>query len=289
MSRGDQADYKHLSSENPFWFVSEEVLVELLRDEIYLTDELLEKHPDIPQLFDLPNASVEQRATCFALLAHRNIMSEIYDKFVGLHQQPPSLGEAEQEVLRRTADLFDSDAPTWVLEIREVAERLPSRIFAALPQPLLRGGFNAPDPKEAEDINSAANKMNNLELIQALNRKVFDQQLQRLQGRWSAGTPVSQTQHSPAAKRNRLSGTEGLVRKADLSKYSHYMDKLTEKQRLAFALKYEYGLTLTEIASRMGKDRKTADEHIKAAEKKVEQARSNAKAKVRRARFTSEF
>jgi hypothetical protein len=42
-------------------------------------------------------------------------------------------------------------------------------------------------------------------------------------------------------------GTEGLVRKADLSQYMH---NLTERQQLAFSLKYEYELGLEEIASR---------------------------------------
>ena len=54
---------------------------------------------------------------------------------------------------------------------------------------------------------------------------------------------------------HRLKGIEGLVRKADLSQYMH---NLTEKQQLAFSLKYEYQLGLGEIASRMGIDRKTA-------------------------------
>ena len=82
-----------------------------------------------------------------------------------------------------------------------------------------------------------------------------------------------------------LKGIEGLVRKADLSQY---MDNLTEKQRLAFSLKYEYELGLAEIASRMGLDRKTAYEHIEAARRKIDQARSNEKSKAHRAKNTRE-
>jgi DNA-binding CsgD family transcriptional regulator len=82
-----------------------------------------------------------------------------------------------------------------------------------------------------------------------------------------------------------LKGTEGLVRKAALSQYTH---NLTEKQRLAFSLKYEYELGLAEIASRMGLDRKTAYEHIEAANRKISQERSNEKGKTRRAKNTDQ-
>lgn len=76
-----------------------------------------------------------------------------------------------------------------------------------------------------------------------------------------------------------LKGVDGLVRKADLSQY---MDNLTEKQQLAFSLKFEYELGLAEIASRMGLDRKTAYEHIEAAKRKIDQARCNEKSKAHR-------
>ena len=80
--------------------------------------------------------------------------------------------------------------------------------------------------------------------------------------------------------KSRLKGIEGLgPKKSDLSRYMH---NLTEKQQLALSLKYEYGLRLGEIASRMEVDRKTAYEHFKAAERKIQQARSNEKRKARR-------
>jgi hypothetical protein len=82
-----------------------------------------------------------------------------------------------------------------------------------------------------------------------------------------------------------LKGAEGLVGKSDLSQYVH---NLTEKQQLAFSLKYEYELGLAEIASRMGLDRKTAYEHIKAAESRIEQTRSSDKRKTQRAKNTDQ-
>jgi len=81
-------------------------------------------------------------------------------------------------------------------------------------------------------------------------------------------------------------GIEGLgPKKTDLSRYMH---GLTEKQHLAFSLKYEYQLGLAEISSRMGLDRKTAYEHIEAAKRKIDQARSNEKSKARRATSEAE-
>ena len=83
-----------------------------------------------------------------------------------------------------------------------------------------------------------------------------------------------------------LKGTEGLGNKTDFSQYM--LHNFTEKQRLAFSLRYEYGLGLTEIASRMGLDRKTAYEHIEAADRKVSQARSNERGKAHRAKNKNE-
>jgi len=98
-----------------------------------------------------------------------------------------------------------------------------------------------------------------------------------------AEPPVRQTQVPKWNRSNQRSkGTEGLVhKKADLSQY---MDNLTEKQRLAFSLRFEYGLTLAEVASRMGIDRKTAFEHVEAAGRKIDQARSSGKRDANRGR-----
>jgi predicted DNA-binding protein YlxM (UPF0122 family) len=66
------------------------------------------------------------------------------------------------------------------------------------------------------------------------------------------------------------------------------MDNLTEKQHLAFSLRFEYGLGLAEVASRMGVDRKTAYEHIEAAKRKVNHARSKEKSKTHHAKRQDE-
>jgi hypothetical protein len=97
-----------------------------------------------------------------------------------------------------------------------------------------------------------------------------------------AATVGGQTEEPSKQKGSKslLKGIEGLgPKKTDLSQYMH---NLTERQHLAFSLKYEFGLGLSEIASRMGLDRKTAYEHLAAANRKINQARSNEKSKARR-------
>lgn len=101
-----------------------------------------------------------------------------------------------------------------------------------------------------------------------------------------ADTVTSQMVGSSKNPKHWLKGFEGLgVKVADLS---HYTNILTDKQQIAFSLKREYGLRLSEVASRMGLDRKTAYEHIKAADRKINQAFSSERRKARRARSKPE-
>ncbi len=283
-------DIEHLSDPNPFWFASGELLKDVLDCEINAVTHLLAKCPDWPHLFDSPHATVPQRTSCFELLAHRKIMEIIYETFAGRYEVSPSRGDLESNALSRTHNLVASDAPAWVLEVNEVVDRLPSHIYKALPEPLRLGGFPASDPARAETIKSAAETINSVEQIKLLTEGVLDQQARRLESRWSATNPViiqpdkAQSNQPQVTKAYPPKLFEGLVSKNDLSRYSQYMDTLTEKQRTAFLLKLEYGLGLSQIALRMGIDRKTADEHIKAALKKVQQAGSAEKRKAHRAK-----
>src|ERR1700722_1740193 len=81
-------------------------------------------------------------------------------------------------------------------------------------------------------------------------------------------------------------GIKGLTLRADLSQFKQ---GLTEKQELAFSLKYEYQVGPAELAARMGIDRKTAHEHIKAVDRKIGQLRSSEKRKANRARTKPDF
>jgi DNA-binding CsgD family transcriptional regulator len=261
-----------LSFDSPFWFATPELLADLQRAEIHSIRKLFAKHPGLPEFFDFFEATVPQRTACFALLAHCALVDAISETFAQRWEQSPSLDEKERDILRRTANLFPADAPAWVKEINEAAELLPSRMRDALPEPLRKGRFAENASAQAECVKT----LSSVEQIQAFTQRVLDQQLLRLAQRWPAQT-------------DRLRGTEGLVSKTDISQYSQYMDKLTEKQRLAFVLRIQYGLTLPQIASRMRIHRKTADEHIKAAEKKLGQAYSSEKRKVRNAKNNPEF
>lgn len=179
------------SSDNPFWFANDELSTDLLRVEIHSVAQLFAEHADLSTFFDLPEPTPEQRTACFTVLAHCALMGEIYERFAGQYSQPPSLGDEEKYVHERTRNLFDSDAPAWVLETNEVAERLPSRVYDALPEPLRRGGFHADDPAQREIIWAAASELSSIPKIQALIEEVFRQQLQRLEGRWSAAQPAT--------------------------------------------------------------------------------------------------
>ncbi len=86
---------------------------------------------------------------------------------------------------------------------------------------------------------------------------------------------------APKKPKHWLKGTDGLARKADLSRFKQ---GLTEKQELAFSLKYEYQVGPAELAARMGIDRKTAHEHLDAANRKIAQLRSSEKRGANRAR-----
>jgi hypothetical protein len=181
-----------LSSDSPFWFAGEELLTDLLRAQIHSIRELFARHPGLPEFFDLPEATAQQRAACFALLAHRTLMDEIYETFAGRHEQSPSLGDEEIDALSRTRSLFADDAPAWVLEVNGVAELLPSRVYEQLPEPLRRGGgFYANDPVQTELIASAARELGNVEKIRSLSEMVIDHQLKRLEGRWSLAKSVT--------------------------------------------------------------------------------------------------
>jgi DNA-binding CsgD family transcriptional regulator len=64
-------------------------------------------------------------------------------------------------------------------------------------------------------------------------------------------------------------GFNGLQGKhADMSGYLALVD-LTPRQRECYSLRKEYNLPLTEVAARLGIDRKTAYEHINQAEKRM--------------------
>jgi predicted DNA-binding protein YlxM (UPF0122 family) len=73
-------------------------------------------------------------------------------------------------------------------------------------------------------------------------------------------------------------------KKADLS--SLYLDaaRLTDAQREVASFAWEYGLSISEIARRLGKNRSSIQERLVAATKKIEEALSSEKQAMRRAK-----
>jgi hypothetical protein len=281
-------DDDYVSSSQPFWFASSELSADLMCAELNTLHQLLTEYPDFRKWFDSPKATLSERKVCFALLAHRKLFQLIDEKRVSMYDDPLSLDDRQLHALSQTSNLVAGDEPAWVREMNEVVERLPPRILAALPEPLHSQSFNTGNPLKDEASRSAAMTLSAVELIQALTEQVIDQQWQRLLRRWPsvAERSMGQEQTSePKKPKHWLKGTKGLVRKAD---FSRWMQGMTEKQQLAFSLKYEYEVGPAEIASRMGLDRKTAYEHLEAAKRKVDQIRSGEKRKANRAKNVPE-
>jgi hypothetical protein len=87
--------------------------------------------------------------------------------------------------------------------MNEVAGWLLARIQMALPEPLREIGWYRNDPARDEAVRSAADKLSTVEQIQELIAQVFEEQLQRLNERWSAAAPAStgQTRQGTTKKR----------------------------------------------------------------------------------------
>jgi predicted DNA binding protein len=68
-------------------------------------------------------------------------------------------------------------------------------------------------------------------------------------------------------------------KKTDLSKYFNQAG-LTDRQRECASLRHEYALTVTAIAERLGLSRKTVDEHLVAAERRIESSRARDRAQA---------
>jgi RNA polymerase sigma factor (sigma-70 family) len=105
-----------------------------------------------------------------------------------------------------------------------------------------------------------------------------------------SGRPVAPSQGSRSGQGSDLptidpkkSAVQRLIKKIDLSNYFDQA-KLTDRQRECISLKHEYGLTVTQIAGRLGISRKTVDEHLEAAERRIQSARMVDRARAQRGR-----
>jgi hypothetical protein len=210
------SDYEPLFAPCPFWFANPDLLTEILRAEINAVSELLAKYPDLPNLFDSPDALLSQRSVCFALLAHRKLIEVIDNTFTSRYEQTPALSDVESETLRSTYNLVAADAPVWVSEMYQVVQQLPARINASLPKPLQPGGYNHDNAEQMGAIQSAVETLSSIEQIQVLTERVLDQQLQRLVRRWSATiVQIPEPQIRERKKRNGLRTRDKLRMRRD--------------------------------------------------------------------------
>jgi|HubBroStandDraft_2_1064218.scaffolds.fasta_scaffold30927_2 hypothetical protein len=215
-------NYDSLIDTNPFWFVSSEVLTGVYRAEINVIAQLFSNYPALRKFLDTPQATIQQRTTCFELLVHRRIIEVVDETIAALYEKPLTFNEDESRAVSKSANLVTSDAPAWVLEMNAVADWLPTRIHAALPEGLRDHVLCVIDPKKREAaFRLAEETLGTLEQVQSLIARVFDEQLQRLSERWSVTTsPVHSESHFDRS--NRRPAAQRIVRR----KLNRTRDKL---------------------------------------------------------------
>jgi DNA-binding CsgD family transcriptional regulator len=112
------------------------------------------------------------------------------------------------------------------------------------------------EAKECED----AERTKNLGNIAASWSQAQDQP--GLQNLSEYGTVVARTTVGTAVRRT------ARKKKVDLGRYLHTAN-LTEKQYECSSLRWEYGLSISDIAKELGRSRKAVDQHIHAAQAKM--------------------
>jgi len=180
------ADNESPFTPRPFWFANDQLLMGVFAAEVTTVSKLLANYPDIRRLFDAPDATLPERRACFGVLAHRALMDGIDETLTGRYVQAPSLGVEEENVLRKTRNLVASDAPAWVVEMSAVVGRLPFHIHKVLPEPLRTQGYDNENAEQVSALKSAMATLSTVDKIRSLTMRVLDDQLQRLERRWSA-------------------------------------------------------------------------------------------------------
>lgn len=191
----------------PFWFVESELLSIALRAEIGVAARLLEDHPELPHWFDSPETESEQRKICFSVAARYEVTFNMSDTIAERYEQSEPLDEKETKTIQRIGNLIVPDAPAWVTEMKSVIERIPSHLYASLPEPLQTGRFD-----ESSEQLEAVKALSTREQIQMFIQRVLDQQVERLSKRWSVTIPL--VREYPSSHRDDLSLKKPVKRKA---------------------------------------------------------------------------
>jgi hypothetical protein len=206
-------DYDSLIDTDPFHFVSSELLTEVYRAELNAIAQLFSNYPALRKFLDTPQATIQQRTTCFGLLVHRRIIEVVDETIAARYEKLLTFNEDELRTVRNSANLVTSDAPAWVLEMNEVVNWLPARMHASLPEELRDHVLYVIDPEKREAaFRLARETLGTLEQVQSLIARVFDEQLQRLSERWSVTTsPVASESHLDRS--NRLPAAHHIFRR----------------------------------------------------------------------------
>jgi hypothetical protein len=164
----------------PFWFVDSEVLMDLIAAEIALTARLLTENPEVPNWFENSETDTRQRKICFTVAARRTILADVSETIAARYEVARPLNEDESETIRRINNLIASDAPAWASEMQRVIERMPTHLYAGLPESLRRARID-----ESIEQTQAIEALSTVEHIQTFIQGVIDQQAERLAKRWT--------------------------------------------------------------------------------------------------------
>jgi hypothetical protein len=169
--------YRHESS--CFWFVSSELLMDLLKAEFRVVGRLLADNPQLERWCDYSATPTEQRKICFAVVAHGKVMDHISETIASRYEQG-SVSDEESKMWQLISNLIALDAPEWARGMNDFAQLMPSHIFAALPESLRAERFDENSRQQRDAIETHCT----LEHLQTFIQAVLDQQASRLETRW---------------------------------------------------------------------------------------------------------
>lgn len=179
-------DLVYIPDPQPFWFVDSELLSDVISAEICLAGEILKKYPHLPEWFDNPQSRADERKICFAAAARANLIANISETIAARYEVVRPLTEEESKTFRRISNLIASDAPAWAKEMKSVIERIPSHLYALLPDSLQTERFDE-SVEQAEAVAALCTQ----DSIQAFIERALDQQVQRISKRWSTELPLA--------------------------------------------------------------------------------------------------
>jgi hypothetical protein len=155
----------------PIWAASSEVLGSLWLRHIRRLAQAIADHPELSQLFELPEATSEQRRLCFGLLAQREFLNLLAAEFFDRNEDPPNFqAEADAHLERFSqSDRFivcggwvTTYSPDWAMRADRAARDLPFALMAEMPE-LVRNQQTEMEPAEFQRLRAEALREEDLE------------------------------------------------------------------------------------------------------------------------------